>query len=262
MNHGTPGLPVHLQLLEFTQIHIHWIHHFDLSLDWLNLIIKYSFPRRRSLCYLRFYIRENICLGCRITAHKLSLTCASRGADWLSSACWAPPYLWNSTPSPGNVWMLVTLPIIPSFLGDFFVGSLNTESFFCFLAGGFNLGIPVVIHSFWAFSLLTTYFLCIYSVSSSVLNPTDSVAFSALLHNIVQFSSVQSLSRVRLFATPWTAARQASLSITNSRSSLKLTSIESVIPSSHLILCRPLLLLPPIPPSIRVFSNESTLRMR
>ena len=76
------------------------------------------------------------------------------------------------------------------------------------------------------------------------------------------FSSVQSLSPVWLFATPWIAARQVSLSITNSRSSFKLMSIESVMPSSHLILCRPLLLLPPIPPSIRVFSNESTLRMR
>ena len=70
------------------------------------------------------------------------------------------------------------------------------------------------------------------------------------------------LNRVRLFANPCIAARQASLSITNSRSSLRLTSIESVMPSSHLILCHPLLLLPPIPPSIRVFSNESTLRMR
>ena len=69
----------------------------------------------------------------------------------------------------------------------------------------------------------------------------------------VQFSSVQSLSRVQLFATPWIAACQASLSITNSRSSLRLMSIESVMPSSHLILCRSLLLLPPIPPSIRVF---------
>ena len=78
----------------------------------------------------------------------------------------------------------------------------------------------------------------------------------------VQFSSVQSLSRVRLFATPWIAARQVSLSITNSQSSLRLTSIESVMPSSHLILCRPLFFLPPVPPSIRVFSNESTLRMR
>ena len=80
--------------------------------------------------------------------------------------------------------------------------------------------------------------------------------------NAVQFSSLQSLSRVRLFLTPWIAARQASLSVTNSWSSLRLTSIESVMPSSHLILCRTLLLLPPIPPSIRVFSNESTLRMR
>ena len=78
----------------------------------------------------------------------------------------------------------------------------------------------------------------------------------------VQFSSVQSLSHVQLFATPWTAARQASLSITNSRSSSKLTCIKSVMPSSHLILCRPLLLLPPMPPSIRVFSNKSTLRVR
>ena len=76
------------------------------------------------------------------------------------------------------------------------------------------------------------------------------------------FSSVQLLSRVQLFATPWTAGHQASLSITNSRSSLRLTSIESVMPSSHLILCHPLLLLPPIPPSIRVFSKESTLCMR
>ena len=76
------------------------------------------------------------------------------------------------------------------------------------------------------------------------------------------FTSVQSLSHVWLFVTPWIAARQASLFITNSRSSLRLTSTESVMPSSHLILCRPLLLLPPIPPSIRVFSNESTLHMR
>ena len=77
-----------------------------------------------------------------------------------------------------------------------------------------------------------------------------------------QFRSDQSLSRIQLFATPWIAAHQASLSITNSRSSLRLTSIELVMPSSHLILCHPLLLLPPVPPSIRVFSNESTLCMR
>ena len=79
---------------------------------------------------------------------------------------------------------------------------------------------------------------------------------------IIQFISVQSLSRVRLFATPWIAARQASLSITKPRSSLRLTSIESVMPSNHLFLCRPLLLLPSIFPTIRVFSNESVLHIR
>ena len=79
----------------------------------------------------------------------------------------------------------------------------------------------------------------------------------------IYISSVQfSCSVMSDSATPWITARQASLSITNSQSSLKLMSIESVMPSSHLILCRPLLLLPPIPPSIRVFSNESTLCMR
>ena len=80
--------------------------------------------------------------------------------------------------------------------------------------------------------------------------------------NIIQFSSVQSFSCVRLFATPWIAAHQASMSITITQSSPKLMCIELVMPSSHLILCCILLLLPPIPPSIRVFPNESTLCMR
>ena len=79
---------------------------------------------------------------------------------------------------------------------------------------------------------------------------------------LLQFSSVQLLSFVQLFATPWTEAHQASLSFTNSRSLLKLTSIKSVMSSNHLILCRPLLLLPSVFPSIRVFSNESVLRSR
>jgi len=91
---------------------------------------------------------------------------------------------------------------------------------------------------------------------------TQQILMTLIHLSIVQFSSVQSLSHVQLFATPWIPARQASLSITNSRSSLRLTSIESVMPSSHLIFCRPLLLLSPIPPSIRVFSNESILLMR
>ena len=91
-----------------------------------------------------------------------------------------------------------------------------------------------------------------------------SMFFLSVYHSIkvplyLQFNSVQSLSRVWLFVTPWITAHQASLSITNSRRLLRLMSIESVMPSSHLILCRSLLLLPPIPPSIRVFSNESTL---
>ena len=77
-----------------------------------------------------------------------------------------------------------------------------------------------------------------------------------------RFSSVQSLSSVQLFVTPWTASHQASLATTNSWSLLKFMSFQSVTSSNHLILCSPLLLLPPIPPSIRVFSNESTLRMR
>ena len=92
--------------------------------------------------------------------------------------------------------------------------------------------------------------------------PSSSSLFQVRIFSSVQFSSVQSLSRIRLFATPWITARQASLSITDSRSSLRFTSIKSVMSSSHLILCRPLLLLPPIPPNIRVFSSESTLCMR
>ena len=80
--------------------------------------------------------------------------------------------------------------------------------------------------------------------------------------NLVQISSVQSLTHVWLLATPWTVAHQASLSITNSQSLLKLMSIESVMPSSHLILCRPIVLPPSIFPSIRVFSNESVVPIR
>ena len=99
-----------------------------------------------------------------------------------------------------------------------------------------------------------TIYICTYTIKFSV----KYISYGQLF----QFSSVQSLSRVWCFATPWIAARQASLSITIFWSSLRLTSIESVMPSSHLILGHTLLLLPPIPPSIRVFSNESTLLMR
>ena len=96
----------------------------------------------------------------------------------------------------------------------------------------------------------------VYSIKINIDGHLDYFQFLAIAS---QFSSVQSFSRVQIFTTPWTAAHQASLSITNSRSSLRLTSIESVMPFSHLIFCRPLLLLPLIPPSITVFSNESAL---
>ena len=99
-------------------------------------------------------------------------------------------------------------------------------------------------------------------ISAYILDPLSSPPCSRSWNGSVQFSSVQSLSRVRLFATPWTAACQASLSITNSQSLLKLMPIESVMPSNHLILCHLLLLLPSIFLSIRVFSNESVLHIR
>ena len=112
-----------------------------------------------------------------------------------------------------------------------------------------------------------SYFFILFSPVTQLQKSFDSqsrlsICFLNTFSLFLQFISVQSLSRVPLFATPWIAACQAFLSITNSLSSLRLTSIESVIPSSHLILCRPLLLLPPNPPGIRVFSNESTLHMR
>ena len=93
---------------------------------------------------------------------------------------------------------------------------------------------------------------------SCLRNPMDRGAWWATIH---QFSSVQSLSQVRFFVTPWTAAHQATLSITNSQSLLKLMSVESVMPSNHLILCHPFLLLPSIFPSIRAFSHESALQI-
>ena len=106
---------------------------------------------------------------------------------------------------------------------------------------------------------LLTLTCCFHIVC--IMNMTNVLPSSQPLL-LIQFSSVQSLSRVRLFATPWTAALQASLSITNSQSLPKPMSIESVMPSSHLIFCRPLFLLPSIFPSIRVFSDESAFHIR
>ena len=117
------------------------------------------------------------------------------------------------------------------------------------------------LFSLSSYPIIFLIFLCfITSINNNVIK--SHIQNHTLFPLHMQLSSVQLLSRVRLFATPWITAHQASLSITNSQSSPRLVSIESVMPSSHLILGRPLLLLPPISPSFRVFSNESTLRMR
>ena len=124
-------------------------------------------------------------------------------------------------------------------------------------------GSPV---GFWKHSLLLSLQPRVDNTILMFLVPGNySILFSyplSIFENISLFSSVQSLSRVRLFATLWTAALQASLSITNSRSLLKLMSIESVMPSNHLIICHLLLFLPSIFSSIRVFSNDSVLHIR
>ena len=113
--------------------------------------------------------------------------------------------------------------------------------------------IPHGNNSFFIYIYIYIYFVCLF-VCFRILTTAREFPTPSILDG--RFSSVQSLSYVRLFATPWTAARQASLSITNSRSLPKLMSIESVTPSNHLILCHPLLLLPSIFPNIRVFSNK------
>ena len=114
------------------------------------------------------------------------------------------------------------------------------------------LSRPCVIDCFIVLSCFLQFFRSV---------PATVICLFVLINSVFQKSTVQSLSRVRLFATPWTTARQASLSITNPQSLLKLMSIESVMPSNHLILCRPLLW-PSIFPSIRVFSSESVLCIR
>ena len=145
--------------------------------------------------------------------------------------------------------------------------------FLSFIVPFFAWYVPLVslifLKRFLAFPILLFFSISLHwSLSKAFLSPCYylelciQVGISFLFSFAFQFSSVQSLSCVRLFVTPWIAARQASLSITNSQSLLKLMPIKLVMPSSHLILCRPLLLLSPIPPTIRVFSSESTLRIR
>ena len=129
------------------------------------------------------------------------------------------------------------------------------------LPQAFKSQASISIHLFFKHPLTQDGIICSWAVEEQLIWFFYFLSYF-IQSQLVQFSSVQSLSRVRLFVTPWIAAHQAFLSNTNSRSSLKLTSIKLVMPSSHLILCRPLFFLPPIPPSTRVFSNVSTLRMR
>ena len=127
------------------------------------------------------------------------------------------------------------------------------------------LGAYSLVHIYKFLSLKLPLGLVYYLVHNMHKNKNIAIfyMYTGCVFSLVTYiSSVQLLSHVRLFATPWIAACQASLSITNSWSLFKLTSIESVMPSRHLILCHSLLLLPPIPASIRVFSSESALHMR
>ena len=199
---------------------------------------------------------------------------ASSGSWWWT---WKPGMLQSMGVTKSQTrlsdWTIQTSVAITSCLPPKYIFCNTIIQFFLFVVFFFYLNInevcsPLPLASFAQF-LLETYpycCVCMQFVHFQCCQIFHWVDITKTVHSSLnrhfQFSSVQLLSHVWFFATPWITARQASLSITNSQSSLKLTSIESVMPSSHLILCRPLFLLPPIPPSIRVFSNESTLRMR
>ena len=206
--------------------------------------------------------------GCLSPWKQLKANSARRWWLLKLSPCTEAPYQldWDFLKAPRHSEGLFTHFLLPlcSFFSFFFKW---VSDFHCCL----KLFLPFPATSFFTGSPLPPQSLNLDSLSicfKEKLNEPSTIIFHISFFNfiffslILQFSSVQSLIRVQLFATPWIAARQASLSITNSRSSLRLTTMESVMPSDHLILCRTLLLLPPIHPSIRVFSNESALRMR
>ena len=155
----------------------------------------------------------------------------------------------------------------------YFSALITEEGFLTSSCYSLELCIQMLISFLFSYAFHFSFFTAICKASSDFLSHFAFLHFFSMgmvlipvsctmSWTSVHSSSVQSLSRVQLFATPWIAAHQASMSITNSRSSLRLTSIESVMPSSHPILWRSLLLLPSIPPSIRVFSNESALPMK
>ena len=164
-------------------------------------------------------------------------------------------------PTQTHQWChpIISSSVIPFSCLQSFPASGYFQMSLFFASGGQSIGVSVSVS---VLPMNIQIWFPYDGLVGSPCCPRDSQCENKYETASVQFSSVQLLSCIRLFATPWIAARQASLSITNSRSSPKLLSIKLMMPSSHLILCRPLLLLPPIPPSIRVFSNESTLGMR
>ena len=252
-----PGLPVHHQLPESTRTQVHWVS------DAVQPSYLLSFPSPPAL---------------NLSQHQGLF-------KWVSSSQWPKYWSFTFNISPSNEYSGLI-----SFRLDWLLfqicwhtecSTLRAASFrrpcrawLMMLLSNASPFTTTRLYSvkrqrdkwgciFWH-SDFKSYIEAIYSFFSPSICWFSSVS-KVILWTIFtndQFSSVQSLSCVRLFATQWIAARQASLSITNSRISLRLMSIESVMPSSHLILCHPLLLLLPIPPSLRVFSNESILRMR
>ena len=195
-----------------------------------------------------------------MAGHQPGLCLRSRSA---SSCPLAPPL---SPLPPARVSGPQRLPLAAVGKGTSLLGECKWHaSHGCLEVGtkcAFSQTLPVGIahHGQWSWNLLPWAdwrFVFLGMFSTDLHASALSVQFSS-----VHFTSLQRLCRVQLFATLWTAARQASLSITNSQNLLKLMSIESVMPSNHLILCRPLLLPPSIFPSIRVFSNESVLHIR
>ena len=174
---------------------------------------------------------------------------------------WMCECVWSSWPQEGEKKLVVKTPQgaqIPSLVGELKMLPRVTEKRKKLLADRSWSGLPYPLY--WSSCLYLPFWVKMGLVIGDLL-PTNGIwqTWQDIWFSSVQFSRSVVSDSLR---PPWTAALQASLSITISRSSPKLTSMESVMPSSHLILCRPLFLLPPIPPSIRVFSNESTLRMR
>ena len=175
--------------------------------------------------------------------HKLGVSYASLGKDVQNETMLIILLMWSFSVSVLQKRLLLHLRV-----WDLHKGILSVNNCWSSCEGDWSQELPI-LPLWWHHSPLTKiYFLSIFLFH---------ILSTRSWNDNLLFSSVQLLSRVWLFATPWTTAHQASLSITNSRSSHKPMSLESVMPSNHLILCHPLLLLPSIFPSIRVFSNES-----